>query len=98
MPNTKQNGLTTEEPAALYDVSSDSVYLPVYNKAAALDTIFKDTNVKHGLTMCGNPSPSHDRAAGAFSHPHTPIGVGEPCGFPPLLTKGTIWASHVPHG
>ena len=51
MPNTKQNGLTTEEPPAPYDVSSDSMYLPVHDKATALDTIFKDTNVKHGLTM-----------------------------------------------
>lgn len=51
MPNTRQNGLTTEEHAAPYDVSSASMYLPVHDKAAALDTIFKDTNVQHGLTM-----------------------------------------------
>ncbi len=42
MPNTKQNELTPEH-AAPYDAFSDGMYLPVYDKATALDTIFKDT-------------------------------------------------------
>jgi hypothetical protein len=50
MPNIKQNELIPEH-AAPYDAFSDDMYLHVHDKATALDTIFKDTNVKHGTAL-----------------------------------------------
>ena len=51
MPTTKRNEHTHAELAAPENASSNGQYLPVHDKTAALDTIFKDTSVKHGLTL-----------------------------------------------
>jgi len=53
-PKMKQKKPAVSEPSLVYDASEDSTperYLPVYDKASALDAIFKDPDVKHGLSL-----------------------------------------------
>jgi hypothetical protein len=51
MLTTKRNEHTNEALATPEDASSNGQYLPVHDKAAELDTIFKDASVKHGFTL-----------------------------------------------
>lgn len=45
---TRQPEATVHEPSAAYEVGPDAQHLPVHDKAAALDAIFHDANVKYG--------------------------------------------------
>ncbi len=40
-----------QEPLAHYDIPERGNYLPIHNKSDALDVIFRDSDIKHGLTL-----------------------------------------------
>ncbi len=48
---TRQPEAAVHEPSAAYEVGPDAQHLPVHDKAAALDAIFHDPNVKYGLAL-----------------------------------------------
>lgn len=45
---TSKPETTVQEPSADYETGPDAQYFPVHDKAAALDAIFHDANVKYG--------------------------------------------------
>jgi hypothetical protein len=49
MPPRKPKSSVVKETPAEYEATGQ--YLPVHDKAAALDAIFKDSNVKYGLAL-----------------------------------------------
>jgi hypothetical protein len=47
----KKNAKTAEEQYESVDTPSGGQYLPVHDKPTALDTIFRDPEVRHGLSL-----------------------------------------------
>ncbi|MCI0550428.1 MAG: hypothetical protein L0287_05700 [Anaerolineae bacterium] len=49
MTTTKTKKKAVKEPSLEYEIGEQ--FTPVKDKSAALDTIFRDSDVKHGLTL-----------------------------------------------
>jgi len=48
---SKARGRKVKEQGALFEVQETGRYLPVHDKSAALDATFRDSDIKHGLTI-----------------------------------------------